>query len=288
MSNVPDTEYVRKAELHVYRAPHTQSSGTANSSIFLHTHSKKLLSSCDTRLGAKHHYETRNLNLSSAGWETFDISDAVRHWIRNPDCNDGLKIKFVDNAVQKRSIKPWLHLNKEASDLDDTEWEMKRPVLVIHTNDGKGKRKRRSLSDISPGEIAHVRNRRNVYSSYQPLANPDQAQKLHEQAKREVCRRRPMYLDFRKVGWNKQIIAPAGFDMYYCGGRCPRPLGPHMNTTNHAVIQNQVNSFEPSIVPPPCCVPTTLIEKSVLLINEYDQVTLKNYEGMIVEGCGCR
>ncbi len=37
-----------------------------------------------------------------------------------------------------------------------------------------------------------------------------------------------------------------------------------------------------------CCVPTELSPISMLYLDEYEKVVLKNYENMVVEGCGCR
>ena len=61
-----------------------------------------------------------------------------------------------------------------------------------------------------------------------------------------------------------------------------------MNGTNHATVQTLVNGVNPAAVPPACCVPTELSSVSLLFLDEYEKVTLKNYENMVVEGCGCR
>ena len=29
-----------------------------------------------------------------------------------------------------------------------------------------------------------------------------------------------IYINFEEIGWKKWIIAPAGFEAYYCGGQC--------------------------------------------------------------------
>ena len=33
------------------------------------------------------------------------------------------------------------------------------------------------------------------------------------------------------------IIAPDGYEAYYCHGECSFPLNSHMNATNHAIVQ---------------------------------------------------
>ncbi len=102
------------------------------------------------------------------------------------------------------------------------------------------------------------------------------------------CKRHDMYVDFTTVGWNDWIVAPPGYDAYYCDGACRFPLPDHANATNHAVIQTLVNSLKPVVVPEACCVPTESSQISMLYLDEFDKVVLKNYEEMVVEGCGCR
>ena len=91
-----------------------------------------------------------------------------------------------------------------------------------------------------------------------------------------------------QVGWNDWIVAPPHYDAHYCHGECPFPLADNLNATNHAIVQTLVNSVNPSAVPRACCVPTELSPISMLYLDEYEKVVLKNYENMVVEGCGCR
>lgn len=39
-----------------------------------------------------------------------------------------------------------------------------------------------------------------------------------------VCSRRPMFVNFNTIKWDRYVIAPAGFDAYYCAGPCSFPL----------------------------------------------------------------
>eukprot|EP00058_Branchiostoma_floridae_P011371 XP_002596859.1 hypothetical protein BRAFLDRAFT_237533 [Branchiostoma floridae] len=104
----------------------------------------------------------------------------------------------------------------------------------------------------------------------------------------EVCRRLHLYVDFREVGWQDWIIAPPGYHAYYCAGDCPFPLNEKLNGTNHAIIQTLVNTVAPAAVPRPCCAPTALSAISMLYFDESGNVVLRQYEDMVVEGCGCR
>lgn len=105
---------------------------------------------------------------------------------------------------------------------------------------------------------------------------------------KNLCQRKPLYVDFSDVGWNDWIVAPLGYQAYYCNGNCPFPLSDNLNATNHAIVQTLVNSVDAKAVPTACCVPTTLSAISMLYLDEYDKTILKQYDDMVVEGCGCR
>merc|ERR1719433_634522 len=105
---------------------------------------------------------------------------------------------------------------------------------------------------------------------------------------RSPCQRHSLYVDFNEVGWNGWIVAPPGYDAFQCRGECIFPLADHLNATNHAIVQTMVNSMNPSAVPRACCVATDLSSISMLYLDEYEKVVLKNYENMVIEGCGCR
>ena len=91
-----------------------------------------------------------------------------------------------------------------------------------------------------------------------------------------------------QVDWNSWIVAPAGYEAYFCHGACNYPLAAHMNHTNHAVIQSMVHSTYPNRVPSPCCVPVNHSPISMLYVDPDKKVTLKTYQHMIVESCGCQ
>ncbi|XP_067103066.1 bone morphogenetic protein 16 [Osmerus mordax] len=116
--------------------------------------------------------------------------------------------------------------------------------------------------------------------------NGGRAAKL-KRLSRARCRRHPLYVDFKDVGWDKWIVAPSGYDAYFCLGECRFPLADHMNSSSHAMVQTLVNSVN-GAVPKACCVPTSLSPIALLYLDRQDHVVLKNYQDMVVEGCGCR
>lgn len=188
------------------------------------------------------------------GIEIFDIKPAVQHWALNPDENFGLEVRLVTTDES-----PKVHMSSDKRATKDT-----KPLLVTFSHDGTQHvyRRRKRRSRRSTG------NRMAKDSTY--------------------CQRLPLYVDFVEVGWNDWIVAPPGYPAFYCNGDCPFPIADHLNTTNHAIVQTLVNSVNADAVPRACCVPTTLNPISMLFVNEHTKVVLKNYQDMVVDGCGCR
>ena len=272
--DVPASETIRKAELHLFKKGEDKAGKQIKARIDAHW--RKTSSSRIRRSLVKEKY----LNMTSSEWEKFDVTWVVKEWLEMP-----LKeSKFVLTMNgQKPTEDGAIIVNKKSPKLSVREWEQQRPFLVIESREAGMKRERRAVRNV----MGSRGNRRGGRAGGR-FGNKNRARKLHEKAKVEMCRRRSFYLDFQRINWSKQIVSPMGFDMYFCQGTCPKPLGPHMNTTNHAVIQNQVNSFDPTLVPPPCCVPTTLGDQSFLYINPNNQIVMKTYEDIVVVGCGCR
>lgn len=202
---------------------------------------------------------------------------------------------------------------------DDHSWAQERPLLVTYTHDGHGeplvKHSRRTSANGQRvrGRKAKARNskghnrdqgwgraKKMGYSlqgwggdkggvswgeSGRVKRNGGHSAKL-KRLSRGRCRRHPLYVDFNDVGWHKWIIAPSGYDAFFCLGECRYPLADHMNASSHAVVQTMVNSVN-SAVPRACCVPTSLSPIALLYLDSQDRVVLKNYQDMVVESCGC-
>uniref|UniRef100_UPI0037E7293A bone morphogenetic protein 16 n=1 Tax=Semicossyphus pulcher TaxID=241346 RepID=UPI0037E7293A len=207
---------------------------------------------------------------------------------------------------------------------DEHSWAQERPLLVTYSHDGRGEplvkhgrrnpsggqrmRGRKGKKERSRGS-SKGRNRDQASGRAKKLGytgpgwgvgkggvswsdrgrvkrNGGRAAKL-KRLSRNRCRRHPLYVDFNDVGWHKWIIAPSGYDAFFCLGECRFPLADHMNSSSHAMVQTLVNSVN-GAVPRACCVPTSLSPIALLYLDPQDRVVLKNYQDMVVEGCGCR
>lgn len=193
--------------------------------------------------------DSRIVNITANGWETFDVRTAVDHWIRNPLNNHGVEVQITS--------RDGTFLNISATEFK-TNTENDRPLLVTYAHD--------------PHNHHHVRKKRST---------------SRKRKRPQYCRRHALAVDFSDVGWNDWIVAPRGYDSFYCGGECPYPITKHLNGTNHAIVQTIMKGVNPK-VPNVCCIPTSLTPINMLYMDASDKVVLKKYKEMVVEGCGCR
>ncbi|XP_009317903.1 PREDICTED: bone morphogenetic protein 2 [Pygoscelis adeliae] len=261
LTSIPNEESITSAELQIFRKQ--VHGGFENNSSYHHRINiyeiikPATATSKDpvTRL-----LDTRLVHHNASKWESFDVTPAVLRWIAHGQPNHGFVVEVVhldkENSASKRHVRISRSLHQ-----DEDSWSQLRPLLVTFGHDGKG----------------------------HPLHKREKRQAKHKQRKRHKysCKRHPLYVDFNDVGWNDWIVAPPGYSAFYCHGECPFPLADHLNSTNHAIVQTLVNSVN-SKIPKACCVPTELSAISMLYLDENEKVVLKNYQDMVVEGCGCR
>lgn len=227
--------------------------------------------------------DTKTLAINETGTVSLDVMPAVERWLRQPRKNHGLFVQVTSrgrrdrasgHSRQKRSLSAapvheHVRLRTNAAERHDS-WVQKQPLLFTYTDDGR--HKQRPIRDA----ISSANRARRASA------------KRSSRRKNELCQRKPLYVDFSDVGWNDWIVAPPGYEAYFCQGDCKFPIADHLNTTNHAIVQTLVNSYNPTLAPKACCVPTQLSSISMLYLNEQNKVVLKNYQDMTVVGCGCR
>lgn len=221
--------------------------------------------------------DTKVVNVNETGSISLNVMSAVKRWLREPKHNHGLLVHITPiddfNSVygdDQFLVPSHHHIRlKRAADESPEKWAQARPLLFTYTDDGRYKQ--RSIRDTNRSRRA-----------------PNGRRGHRKKNNHESCQRRPLYVDFSDVGWNDWIVAPPGYDAYYCHGECNFPIADHLNTTNHAIVQTLVHSMNPSLAPKACCVPTQLSSISMLYLDEQGKVVLKNYQDMTVVGCGCR
>ncbi|XP_053743707.1 bone morphogenetic protein 2b [Synchiropus splendidus] len=280
LSSIPEEELITSAELRIYRdqvmgtaPPKSKNNSTISSATTGGIHRINIFE----LFGDPAHHggeplarllDTRLVQDSLSRWESFDVSPAVSQWTSGKGHNHGfmVEVHHPEEANGAQAHKRSRHVRVSRSlHQDQDSWPQARPLLVTYGHDGRG------------DSVLHTREKRQA-------ALRKQRRKHHHKAS---CKRHELYVDFSDVGWNEWIVAPPGYHAFYCQGECPFPLADHLNSTNHAIVQTLVNSVN-SNIPRACCVPTDLSPISLLYLDEYEKVILKNYQDMVVEGCGCR
>uniref|UniRef100_A0A3Q3R148 Bone morphogenetic protein 4 n=1 Tax=Monopterus albus TaxID=43700 RepID=A0A3Q3R148_MONAL len=262
LSSVPEDELLSSAELRLYRHKIDEAvSDTVSDEQGLHRiNVYEVLKPPRPGQLITQLLDTRLVRHNMSHWESFDVSPAVLRWTRERLPNYGLAVEVLHLSQTRRHQGRHVRISRSLHQEPGEDWEQVRPLLVTFGHDGKGHPLTRRTKR-SPKQRGRKRNRN--------------------------CRRHALYVDFSDVGWNDWIVAPPGYQAYYCHGECPFPLADHLNSTNHAIVQTLVNSVNNNI-PKACCVPTELSAISMLYLDEHDKVVLKNYQEMVVEGCGCR
>nr|WMB80898.1 BMP2/4 [Patiria miniata] len=282
VSAIADNEVLTDAELRIFWKNHhsvskrdltdrDQTNSTKSSEqsykhrINVYQILKRLVKSNDV---IKRLIDTKVVDIRNTSWQSFDVRPAIKDWRRPHRPNHGIEVEVLDHRGRPISVHRNLRIARSVSEQvdsseDETRWFQERPHIVTYTDDGRQKRS------------AIRRTSRQRSGKRKRKLKPN-------------CRRHPLYVDFTDVGWNSWIVAPAGYQAYYCQGECPFPLVDHLNATNHAIVQTLVNSASPQLAPKACCVPTDLSAISMLYLDDSDSVILRNYQDMVVEGCGCR
>lgn len=230
--------------------------------------------------------DTRVVDVREDEAVRLDVLPAVHRWLEDPAGNHGLLVRMASsNNSTHRAAHRHVRLRRHVhEDLEEEEqaWLQVQPLLFTYTDDGRNP-KRPARAKRAPGHQGH-QGAHHGHGAHQG----HHGRKHKRKNGTENCRRHPLYVDFADVGWNDWIVAPPGYDAFYCHGDCPFPLADHLNSTNHAIVQTLVHSVNPGAVPKACCVPTQLASISMLYTDEENKVVLKNYQDMAVLGCGCR
>ncbi|XP_007938274.1 bone morphogenetic protein 10 [Orycteropus afer afer] len=231
---------------------------------------------------------------TNSEWETFDVTDAIRRWQKS-----GSSIHQLEVHIESR------HEELEDSgrgqlEIDTSAQNKHVPLLIVFSDDqSSDKEQKEELNEMiaheqlleldnlgldgfssGPGEEALLQMRSNIIY--------DSTARIRRNAKGNYCKRTPLYIDFKEIGWDSWIIAPPGYEAYECRGVCNYPLAEHLTPTKHAIIQALVHLKNSQKASKACCVPTKLDPISILYLDK-GVVTYKfKYEGMTVSECGCR
>ena len=104
----------------------------------------------------------------------------------------------------------------------------------------------------------------------------------------KMCsRRKSLYINFHKLGMTN-IIAPRGYEAYYCDGTCPIYSSELYDLSLYSFLRNRQRLESGMKIPAASCVPTKLQSQNILYFNANGNIIINSFPGMIVSSCGCR
>jgi len=269
LSTIPAKEKIKKAELRIYKKKplsHNHAEGSFKISLFY-------LKSSKTKSGQRKNNRVfvasrRVSSKDTVGrWIRFDVTSAVKFWKERPGENFGV-------ILSVQGLKAF------SSDFRIGNHGRRAPFLVTYTANPQVKFKStKTLKNCSKSQV----------SEEDDHFFHNDSTTTRNRAKRSIfrtCRRRWVYVNFKKLKWN-WIIAPSGYSANYCEGICPTVLHAQLEPTNHAILQNILHRMD-SRIPSPSCAPTKLHGISVLYKTSDRSIALTEYGGMVVSSCGCQ
>ncbi|PAV76468.1 hypothetical protein WR25_11614 [Diploscapter pachys] len=210
-------------------------------------------------------------NVHDRDWIDIDVSEAVRNLQQ-----DQMTLLVTMSVGTTLSPSP----SHSLSSLPYSRIHSAPLILFCETQEKIAKTRRKREATPNANEASTSRSGTGTETAQGgDRTNPEGSRKGKKQRKHQnrashtgsqsdnLCSRRSLYVDFEELNWQDWIMAPKGYEAGECSGQCIHPLPDHLNATNHAIIQSLIHSFNPSQVPPPCCIPTQTAPLSILYMD---------------------
>lgn len=233
---------------------------------------------------------------SSDQWNVFSVKRSLEKVQRAKKSSQVLELR-VESVTSGELVPP-----EQVGFSKSGRLHNKHALLVVFTTDGRSSQAiRKPVSkenkDYSnaismtkyndSAEAEHTRVRREAKFRFGGNKKLRRGTKSKRRRRKDSCRRKPMHVDFKQLGWSNWVIAPRGYSAYLCEGLCEFPIDDYLKPTNHATVQTILNSVAPTLAPRACCSPNKFSAISILYIDK-GNIIYKKYEDMVVERCGCK
>lgn len=233
---------------------------------------------------------------SSDQWNVFSVKRSLEKVQRAKKSSQVLELR-VESVTSGELVPP-----EQVGFSKSGRLHNKHALLVVFTTDGRSsqairkpvsKENKDSSNAISmtkyndSAEAEHTRVRREAKFRFGGNKKTRRGSKPKRRRRKDSCRRKPMHVDFKQLGWSNWVIAPRGYSAYLCEGLCEFPIDDYLKPTNHATVQTILNSVAPTLAPRACCSPNKFSAISILYIDK-GNIIYKKYEDMVVERCGCK
>lgn len=260
---------------------------------------------------------TKHIHAKDNSWVSFDLTQVVILWRKSGYTTHRLEVHIQSlGADEEGAIQEAIESGKSVAevDMDRSVEGQHNSVMIVFSDDQTRdpKEDKQQLSQMTEHENGIPAN---MIMTQQPLyghanINSDRPEqdvqvepsvlelrsslihdtpsRMRRSASSESCRRTPLFVDFKDIGWDSWIIHPLGYEAYKCNGVCTTPMTSEVSPTKHAIVQTRLSLRRPERVSAACCVPTKLEPISLLYLDN-GVITLNHeYEGMVVAECGCR
>lgn len=240
---------------------------------------------------------TTQIYAKDGSWVSFDLTRVVALWLESGCSAHSLEVHIRRSEEEEEGEEEGDHAEV---DIDRSPEGKHNAAITVFSDDQSRDQKvdKQELEQMmehedqlrtQQGVLRRRRDQRDARSRLRASsASAKTAPRARRNARVESCKRSPLFVDFKDIGWDTWIIQPLGYEAYECRGACSLPLTSEVTPTKHAIVRALLSAKSPEKASRACCVPTKLDPIS-LLYHENGVVTFKHkYEGMVVAECGCR
>ncbi|KAG7498730.1 bone morphogenetic protein 10-like [Solea senegalensis] len=261
---------------------------------------------------------TTHIRAKHNNWVSFDLTHVVTLWQKSGCATHRLEV-HVAGLVSVEEGEATQEVREESKnlveiDIDRSTDGKQNAVMIVfsddqskdHKEDKKELTQRIERENDLPGNMGRSQqtfwghlNHKTGHANQDDLDKQSLVQlqsnliydtppRIRRNVKSAPCKRTPLFVDFKDIGWDTWIIQPLGYEAYECNGVCSPPMTSEVSPTKHAIVQTLLSVKSPERASRACCVPTKL-EPISLLYHDNGVITFNHkYEGMVVAECGCR
>lgn len=260
---------------------------------------------------------TKHIHAKDNSWVSFDLTHVITVWRKSGYVTHRLEVHIT--VLESEEAGATQEVTQDADslikiDMDRSSEGKHNAVMIVFSDDQsrESKHEKQELNQMivhendlpddaeqSQQAFWGLVNHNNGHANQDELDKQslmqlqsnliyDTPPRIRRNVKSEPCKRSPLFVDFKDIGWDGWIVQPLGYEAYVCNGVCNIPMTSEVSPTKHAIVQTLLSVKSPKKVQRACCVPTKL-EPISLLYHDNGVVTFNHkYEGMVVAECGCR
>ncbi|KAG8584405.1 hypothetical protein GDO81_008819 [Engystomops pustulosus] len=244
----------------------------------------QILKSKDLTSPMQRYIDSKVVKTRAEGeWLSFDVTEAIKEWLRHRDRNLGFKISLHCPCCTFVPFNNYIIPNK--SEELETRFAGIDDNFIYPILDNKNLKFSQKKQHSQTPHLLLM-----LLPSYR-----QESQQSNRRRKRALdaaycfrnvqdnCCLRPLYIDFKRdLGW-KWIHEPKGYNANFCAGACPYLWS---SDTQHTRVLGLYNTINPEASASPCCVSQDL-ESLTILYYVGKTPKIEQLSNMIVKSCKC-